>query len=106
MLMTPPALRATSPLRGEDMVLALVVLDDLRGAHLGLVGIAAVLGERPALAQQVPAAIELDVDLGQALAFGIRYLALGVELLLLGHEFLDVTENILVRRVQRHDDLL
>ena len=39
-------------------------------------------------------------------ALGVGHLALGVELLLLGHQLLDVIEDVLVRRVQSHDDLL
>src|SRR4029077_13715915 len=92
--------------RAPSERLALVILDHFRRTHFSLVWISAVFAQLAALAQQVPAAIELDVDLRQALALGVRHLALGVELLLLGHQLLDMAEDVLVRRMQRHDDLL
>jgi len=59
-----------------------------------------------ALAQQVPAAVELDVELAEPLALGIRHGALRVEPLLLGHQMLDVLEHGLVARMQGHGVLL
>src|SRR5256885_13969498 len=69
---------------------ALVVLDDLRRAHFGFVRIAAKFAQTPSLAQQVPAAVEFDIDLVEALLLAIGYRTPGVELLFLGDELLDM----------------
>ena len=89
----------------EEANSPLVVLDHLRRAHLGLVGVAAELAQGAALAQKIPALVELDIDRRQARALGVGHVALGVELLLLGHQPLDVIENALVRGVQGHGHL-
>src|SRR5688500_18277473 len=69
--------------RAGEECLPLVVLDHLRRAHLGLVGIAAELAQGAALAQKIPALVELDIDRRQSSALGVGHVALGVELLLL-----------------------
>src|SRR5471030_744265 len=82
---------------------ALVVLDHLRRPRLGLVGIAAELAQRAALAQQVPRLVELDVDLVEARLLIVRHAVLGVELLLFGDEVRDVVKHGPVGRVLGHD---
>src|SRR2546426_10469237 len=58
--------------------------------------IAAKLPQRPALAQEIPAQIELDLDLLQALAVGVRELPLSIELVLFLHELFDMLAYRLV----------
>jgi hypothetical protein len=86
-----------------------VALDRVRAADVRLVGIRARVAQRPALAQQIPAAVELDLHLVQALAVCLQ--AVGVsavlllpvtQLVLLGHEPLDPRRDALVA----HDKIL
>jgi 2-hydroxychromene-2-carboxylate isomerase len=85
------------------MELLQVALDRVGVAHLGVVGVRAGAAPRPALAQQVPAAVELDLDGAQPPAVGLqRVFALAVgllapaELVLLGHQALDPGRDALV----------
>src|SRR5262245_36489233 len=73
--------------------LLLVALDDVLRADVGLVGILAELAQRPTLAQQVPALVELDLDRVQSVLIGVRQHFLAVERVLLLHERFDVMAN-------------
>jgi hypothetical protein len=94
--------RTDQPGETVDRGLALVVLDDVGGALGGVVGVAARLAQRAALAQQVPEAVELDAHGLQALVLLGREAALVPaevqEPVLLGDQLLDVVGNGLVRR--------
>jgi hypothetical protein len=54
------------------LTLLLVALDGGRVAYLRVVGVAPGVAERPPLAQQVPAAVELDLDRLKAVAIGVQ----------------------------------
>ena len=90
---------------GEEEGLAFVVLDDFRRPHLGLVGVATELAQATALAQQVPALVEFDADLLQAIALGIGEFALGVELPFFVHQVADVRQDRLIGRVLSHESV-
>ena len=80
-----------------------VAFDRVRVANLRLVGVLPELRARPALAEQVPAAVQLDLHIAQPLAIFIELLALGAvgllaatKLMLLRHEVLDARGDTLV----------
>src|SRR3954451_15803617 len=80
-----------------------VVLDGPGVARLGVVRVAPGLAQRAALAQQVPAAVELDLDSVEALAVALQNRLVGAvallgvaQLALLGHEPLDAGGDALV----------
>jgi hypothetical protein len=86
-----------------------VALDGLGAARLGVVGICPRIAQRPALPQQVPAAVELDLHLIQSPAvcvqalFVCAVLLLAVaQLVLLGDQPLDPRRDALVA----HDKIL
>src|SRR4249920_4023999 len=56
---------ASADARRDGLILLLVVLDDLGRPHASLGGIAPGVAKGLALAQQVPALIQLDLDLLQ-----------------------------------------
>jgi hypothetical protein len=70
-----------------------VVFDDFAGADFGFVRVFAEFAEGPALSQQVPALIQLDLQLAQTLAVIDGELALGVKGLFFFHELVNVGEN-------------
>src|SRR6266404_6925771 len=104
-----PSKVGVDPSRSNDLAApgvaasAFVVLDNLRGAHLGLVRIAAKFAQAPALAQKVPAAVELNIDRIEARLLGIGYDALGVEFLFFSHKLLDMGKDGPVGNVLYHD---
>jgi hypothetical protein len=55
----------------RTLLLLLVALDDLGPSRLSVVRITTRLAERPSLAQEVPALVERDLDLLEALAVAI-----------------------------------
>ena len=57
-----------------------------------LLGVASGLLQRTALAQQVPALVELDLHALQALVLGVREPSLLEQAMLLGYEVLDAAE--------------
>src|SRR5262245_61744696 len=67
---------------------AFVVLHHAGGAHVRLGGIVPGLLERPALAQQVPALVELGLDLREALALVRRRLGVLEQLVLFRDQLL------------------
>src|SRR5262249_11379739 len=78
-----------------------VALDGARVSHLGRVWVAARVAQRAALTQQVPAAVELDLDCAEALVVGFErvvvvHLLAVAELVLLGHQLFDVCGDAFV----------
>jgi len=80
-----------------------VTLDGVGVANVRFVGIGAGVTQRAALAEQVPAAVELDLDVAETFLVGLE--AIGVEavlllarakLMLLGNEALDPVRDALV----------
>ena len=74
--------------------LSLVFSDHLRGRTRRRRGRAELRAGR-GVAQKIPALVEFDIDRRQSSALGVGHLALGVELLLLGHQPLDVIGTLL-----------
>ncbi len=77
-----------------------VALDLIGRAYLCLIGVLARFAQGPALPQQVPTLVELDLDGAQAavlLGFiDVVVLHLVAKLLLLGDELIDLGENVMV----------
>src|SRR5262249_24221788 len=74
--------------------LAFVAFHYSRGTRVRLGGIAAEFAQRPALPQQIPALVELGLDVGKSLALvGGRGRVLE-QLVLLGDQTLDVVRNL------------
>lgn len=77
-----------------------VALDLVRRTHLGFPRVAAGLPKSPALPQQIPALVELNLDgLEPLVLLGLVDLAvlkLGPQVLLLGDQPVDLVENVLV----------
>lgn len=77
-----------------------VALDLVRRTHLGFPRVAAGLSKSPALPQQIPALVELNLDgLEPLVLLGLVDLAvlkLGPQVLLLGDQPVDLVENVLV----------
>src|SRR6478672_12357366 len=91
-----PSWRTSSP---AVAALLLVVLDRLGAPRLGLVGVHAELTPRPALAQQVPAAVERHADLVQphpVARLEVAAALLLVQAVLLGDELVDPAQNVAV----------
>jgi peptidylprolyl isomerase len=80
--------------------LAKVSLDFVGGTHAGLAGIAAGLAQRSALPKQIPALVERNLHRTQPLLLlrlvDLAVLQLGPQLLLLGDQLVDLSENVLV----------
>src|SRR5690242_20172922 len=78
----------------------LVVLDRVRGAQRGVVRVLPGGAARATLAQQVPALVELDLDLLHARVKGLVEAVVGLravqELVLLLHQRFDVVGDLLV----------
>jgi hypothetical protein len=77
----------------------LVALDDLGIAHVGRLGVVPGLPERPALAEQVPALVETDLDRLEPAVLALVQAPAGtafIELLLLGNELLDAIVDLFV----------
>src|SRR5262249_43772178 len=75
------------------------MLDDLRIAHLRSLGVAARLAQRAALAEQIPALVEPDLDRLQPAMLVVAKRRVGgtrVQVVLLGHEFLDAVVDAFV----------
>jgi hypothetical protein len=73
--------------------LLLVPLDNRRGPHLRVVRILAELAPRTPLTQEIPALIELDLNLFEPDLIVIRQLTLPVKVLLFVHEAFDLPED-------------
>src|SRR5262249_17529359 len=73
---------------------AFVVLHHACGANVRFGGAVSGLLERAALAQQVPALVELGLDLREVLALVRRWLGVLEQLVLFGDELLDVIQNL------------
>src|SRR4051812_41585814 len=99
--MTPARSPASSPPPPRPIELLLVALDDARRAGADRVGVLARVPAGPALAQQVPRLIKLDLELGQAnglvRAQCVRRLTL--ERVLLGNQIVDVLQDLAVIHV-------
>src|SRR5690242_20682254 len=72
---------------------ALIFLDNLCVADLGLAWILAEFAQSPPLAEQVPALVKLHADATKLLEILLRRFALAVEPLLLCYEFADPVEE-------------
>jgi hypothetical protein len=97
----------SEPRRGAALLP--VALDCVGAANVGRVGICAGVAQRPALAQQIPAAIQLDLNLIEPLAVRLQALCVGAvlllassQLVLLAHQLLDARRDALVA----HDKIL
>jgi hypothetical protein len=82
-----------------------VILDDLRRPHLRFVRVQPDVAQGAALAQQIPALIELDPDLRQPLPIGFKVPPPLVQSVLLLHETLNVVQNRLVFGSIFHESL-
>lgn len=82
-------MRAATP-RFKAPRLLFVFFDDVRRPDSGVIGIFAELPERTALAQEVPALIQLDPDRFKPLVVGLRPRLLTVEPMLFLDEMFDV----------------
>ena len=83
--------------------LLLIVLDGVGWARLGLVWLEPRRSPRPALAEQVPALVEGDLEVGEALRRGVVERCVGVlvaQLVFLVDEVVDPGQYLLV--VHRH----
>ena len=89
------AAQAQAP-RAAGLPSAGVAFDRAGVAHIRVVGVAAEFTARAALAQQVPALVELDFDIAQALAARVGIGGGIAQALLLGHEVVDVLQDVLV----------
>jgi hypothetical protein len=76
--------------------LLLVVLDNLRRTHLRLVGISAKFTKCPALPQQVPALVKMNLQVGQAAAVIFREVVLPIQGFLFLHQPIDVAQHRLI----------
>jgi hypothetical protein len=75
------------------------VLHDVTGADLGYIGVLAGVAPGPALAEEVPALVELDFYLVQPGSFFVRQLSFAVfslKLMLFCDESVDVLDNFRV----------
>jgi hypothetical protein len=75
----------------------LVALHDLFGSHCSLIRIFSCVTSGPALAEEVPALVERDLDGAEALKFGVREGLAGVgpfELVLFAGEVVDVSHDV------------
>jgi len=82
-----------------ESTLLLVSLDDLGTPHVGVVRVTPGLAERATLAKKIPALVERDLELLQAVPIGIVDIAGRLalpELVLLGHQLLDPSVDRLV----------
>src|SRR6266446_5567943 len=86
--------------------LLLVVFDDLRRAHLCLVWVTPKLSQGSTLTQQIPALVEFDVYLRQAVTVVIREFTLCIEPFLLLDQAVDVTQYRLIFALVSHRSLL
>jgi len=82
--------------------LLFVLFDDFRRPDPRLIGVFAEFPQRPALAQQIPALIELDLDRFQPPLVGVGEGFLTVQLMLFPHELLDVLPHGLIDILVRH----
>lgn len=80
----------------RDRPLLLVVLDDVGRTDAGLLWILAEFPEGSALAQEVPALIQLDLDGFEPLVLGIGQGLLAMELMLFLDEVFDVFAHGLI----------
>jgi hypothetical protein len=71
----------------------LIFFDDVRGPDLGLVRILSDSAERTTLTEKVPALVELDFYCPQPGTLFLGQRLLGLEPMLLGHQFLDVPKH-------------
>ena len=76
--------------------LLLVILDNLCWTHFGLIGVFAELAQGAALAQEIPALVQLDLYLGETRLVVIGEAALCVEELFFLDQLVDVAEDGLV----------
>jgi hypothetical protein len=65
-----------------DAILLLVVFNNLRRPHLCFIGVSPKLSQGSPLAQQIPALVQLDLYLRQAVTVTIRELRLRIKTLL------------------------
>lgn len=84
-----------------------IAFDFAFGSHTGLIRVLTGLAQGAALAQQIPALVELNFEAAQsAVLLGLVDLAvlqLGAQFLLLGHKFVDLGENVgIFVRVRSH----
>jgi hypothetical protein len=82
-----------------------VILHDLGGPHLRFVRVEPDVAQGAALAQQIPALVELDPDLRQPLPIGFEVARPLVQSVLLVDETLNVVQNRLVFGSMFHDSL-
>src|SRR5437870_1494111 len=87
---------------GRRADLLLVALDDVRRPDFRAIGVLAELAQRASLPQEIPALVELDLELTQALALLVGLRAPGVERMLLVDEASDMGEHGLIVRLVCH----
>ena len=76
--------------------LLLVVLDNLRWTNFRFVGIIAKLSKCPALAQEIPALVELNFQLSETVSVVVSKFAPSVKVLLFLHKLIDVVQYRLI----------
>ena len=82
--------------------LLLVVLDSLRWTNLRLVGIITELSKCSALAQEIPALVELNFQLSETVTVVAGKFAPSVKLLLFLHKLIDVVQYRLISILSSH----
>lgn len=86
----------------DDLRSLLVILDDLRRAHLGFVRIEPDIPQSAPLAEEIPALIEFDLESCEAFPIGLGQRLLLVQPMFLLDEALNVVENRLILWVSVH----
>jgi hypothetical protein len=90
----------------DDQTLLLIILDDLRRANLRFVRIKPTVAKGTALAQEVPALIQFDLDLREPLTISWRVCPLLVQSVFLCDKALNMIEDRLIFDLILHESLL
>jgi len=98
--------RANSLPCAADESLLLIILDDLRRTHFCFVRIKPNIAQGTPLAQEVPALIQLHLDVREALPIGFGECPLLVQPMLLCDKVLNMIEDRLIFNVILHESLL
>ena len=86
----------------NERALLLVLLDDRRRSEVRRIGILSKLAERPPLAQQIPAPIELDLDRREPLAVIAVQVGSPIQPVFLVYEPLNALQHLTIRLAVRH----
>ncbi len=90
----------------DDASLLLIILDDLRRANFRIVRVKPDVAKGTALAQEVPALIQFDLDLREPFTIGFGVRPLLVQSVFLCHKVLNMIEDRLIFDLILHESLL